>query len=80
MCSVHPLSTHNTHSVKNAEIPHAHTNTNTQTTARQICEGAAGRARRTASVLGVYGQPEDHPFPAACQELRYLKFVTHLLD
>ncbi|KAI8473438.1 MAG: S-adenosyl-L-methionine-dependent methyltransferase [Monoraphidium minutum] len=46
----------------------------------QICEGAVGRARRCASVLGVYGQPEDHPFPAACPELRYLKFVTHGLD
>jgi hypothetical protein len=46
----------------------------------KICDAAVGRARRTASVLGVYGQPEDHPFPAACPELRYLKFVTHALD
>ncbi|KIZ00780.1 putative SAM-dependentmethyltransferase [Monoraphidium neglectum] len=45
-----------------------------------ICDSAVGRARRSAAVLGVYGQPEDHPFPAACQELRYLKFVTHALD
>lgn len=47
---------------------------------QQICEGAVGRARRSATVLGVHGQPEDHPFPAVCQELRYLKFVTHMLD
>jgi len=39
-----------------------------------------GRARRNATVLGMYGQPEDHPFPAACPELQYLKFVTHMLD
>jgi 23S rRNA (cytosine1962-C5)-methyltransferase len=48
--------------------------------AAQICEAATARARRTAAVLGVHGQPEDHPFPAACPELRYLKFVAHALD
>jgi 23S rRNA G2069 N7-methylase RlmK/C1962 C5-methylase RlmI len=45
-----------------------------------ICDNAIARARRTATVLGVHGQPADHPYPAACPELRYLKFVTHLLD
>lgn len=39
-----------------------------------------GRARRPGSVLGVYGQPEDHPFPAAAEELRYLKFILYRLD
>jgi len=46
----------------------------------QVCLTAVGRARRTATVLGVHGQPADHPYPAACPELRYLKFITHLLD
>jgi 23S rRNA (cytosine1962-C5)-methyltransferase len=41
----------------------------------EICEGAVSKAKRRATVLGIYGQPEDHPFPLACQELRYLKFV-----
>jgi 23S rRNA (cytosine1962-C5)-methyltransferase len=42
----------------------------------EICQGAASKARRRATVLGIYGQPEDHPFPLVCEELRYLKFVT----
>lgn len=46
----------------------------------EICAESVSRAKRRATVLGVYGQPEDHPFPIACQELRYLKFVTLLLD
>lgn len=41
----------------------------------EICESAVSKARRRASVLGMYGQPEDHPFPLACSELQYLKFV-----
>lgn len=39
-----------------------------------ICQTACSRARRRARVLGVYGQPEDHPFPLVCSELQYLKF------
>jgi 23S rRNA (cytosine1962-C5)-methyltransferase len=39
-----------------------------------ICQAACSRARRRARVLGVYGQPEDHPFPLVCPELQYLKF------
>lgn len=31
-------------------------------------------------VLGVAGQPEDHPYPAACEELRYLKFAMYRLE
>lgn len=45
-----------------------------------ICDTAIAKARRSAAVLGVYGQPADHPYPAACPELRYLKFVVHQLD
>lgn len=45
-----------------------------------ICRTALGRARRMGAVLGVAGQPADHPYPVACPELSYLKFVTHRLD
>ena len=31
-------------------------------------------------VLGVAGQPEDHAYPTACEELRYLKFATFRLE
>lgn len=40
-----------------------------------ICEEAVSKARRRATILGIYGQPEDHPFPLVCRELQYLKFV-----
>jgi len=46
----------------------------------QICEQSISKARRRGTVLGIYGQPEDHPFPLACQELRYLKFVLIRID
>jgi 23S rRNA (cytosine1962-C5)-methyltransferase len=45
-----------------------------------ICDAAVQRARRTATVIGVKGQPADHPYPAPCTELRYLKFIAHMLD
>ena len=45
-----------------------------------VCELALGRARRKGAVLEVLGQPADHPFPLACQELRYLKFALFQLD
>ena len=41
----------------------------------ELVEAAVSKARRRAVVLGVYGQPADHPFPLACRELQYLKFV-----
>ena len=41
----------------------------------EICVQAISQARRRATVHGTYGQPPDHPFPLACPELRYLKFV-----
>lgn len=41
----------------------------------ELCEKALSSARRQGIVLVVNGQPHDHPFPMACQELRYLKFI-----
>lgn len=40
-----------------------------------IVERAISKARARGTVLAVLGQPKDHPFPLACQELRYLKFM-----
>ena len=40
----------------------------------EICQAASSKARRRAQVIGIYGQPEDHPFPLVCSELQYLKF------
>ena len=45
-----------------------------------ICEEAVSKAKRRATVLGIYGQPEDHPFPLACAELQYLKFVLLCIE
>ena len=42
----------------------------------ELIEAAVSKARRRAVVLGVYGQPADHPFPLACTELQYLKFIV----
>ncbi len=39
------------------------------------CEAGIGTARRRATVLGIHGQPFDHPTPLAMPEFRYLKFV-----
>ncbi len=41
----------------------------------EIGKSALSKVRRRATVLGIYGQPADHPFPFACNELQYLKFV-----
>lgn len=40
-----------------------------------IVSEALSRARRRGKVLLVKGQPEDHPFPMALTEMRYLKFL-----
>jgi 23S rRNA (cytosine1962-C5)-methyltransferase len=40
-----------------------------------LVQAAVSKARRRATVLGVFGQPADHPFPLACRELQYLKFL-----
>jgi len=41
----------------------------------EIVTEALSRARRRGKVLLIKGQPEDHPYPLALQEMRYLKFV-----
>jgi 23S rRNA (cytosine1962-C5)-methyltransferase len=41
----------------------------------ELTEVAMSRAKRRATVLGVHGQPADHPFPLVCRELQYLKFI-----
>jgi 23S rRNA (cytosine1962-C5)-methyltransferase len=41
----------------------------------ELIELATSKARRRATVLGVYGQPADHLFPLVCRELQYLKFL-----
>lgn len=40
-----------------------------------ILMSAMSQARRRARVTTITGQPIDHPWPLACPELRYLKFV-----
>lgn len=41
----------------------------------EIIQEALSKARRRGKILLVKGQPEDHPFPYALPEMRYLKFV-----
>ncbi len=41
----------------------------------EIVQEALSKSRRRGKVLLIKGQPEDHPFPFALQEMRYLKFV-----
>ncbi|HEX8324181.1 MAG TPA: class I SAM-dependent rRNA methyltransferase [Tepidisphaeraceae bacterium] len=41
----------------------------------ELTEAAVSKARRRATILGVHGQPADHPFPLVCRELQYLKFI-----
>jgi 23S rRNA (cytosine1962-C5)-methyltransferase len=40
-----------------------------------LCEEGIAKARRRATVLGIYGQPADHPSPLVFSEFRYLKFL-----
>jgi len=46
----------------------------------EIIEESLSLARRNGRILRVTGQGPDHPFPHACHELRYLKFVHLALD
>lgn len=46
----------------------------------EIIQEAVSQQRRKATLLGVFGQPPDHPAPLAMEELRYLKFVPFRLD
>jgi len=41
----------------------------------EIVQEALSKSKRRGKVLLIKGQPEDHPFPFALQEMRYLKFV-----
>lgn len=41
----------------------------------EIVQAALSKAHRRGKVLLIKGQPEDHPFPFALQDMRYLKFV-----
>lgn len=40
-----------------------------------IVQEALSKSRKRGKVLLIKGQPEDHPFPFALPEMRYLKFV-----
>jgi 23S rRNA (cytosine1962-C5)-methyltransferase len=41
----------------------------------EIVQEALSKSRRRGKVVLIKGQPEDHPFPFALPEMRYLKFV-----
>ncbi len=41
----------------------------------EIVQEALSKARKRGKVVLIKGQPEDHPFPLALPEMRYLKFV-----
>lgn len=41
----------------------------------ELVQEALSKTKRRGKVLLVKGQPEDHPFPMALPEMRYLKFV-----
>lgn len=45
-----------------------------------LCEEGISEARRRATVLGISGQPADHPTPLVLPEFRYLKFVLLRID
>lgn len=46
----------------------------------KVIAEAMSLSRRRGQVVRVAGQGPDHPFPHACPELRYLKFVHLALD
>ncbi len=46
----------------------------------EICQEAFSRARAKATLVYLGGQPVDHPYPLAMEELRYLKFALFRLD
>ena len=45
-----------------------------------ICQEAFSKARKKATLVYIGGQPVDHPYPLAMEELRYLKFALFRLD
>jgi 23S rRNA (cytosine1962-C5)-methyltransferase len=46
----------------------------------QLIGESISAARRKGNILGIYGQPPDHPTPLAMPELRYLKFNLIQMD
>lgn len=46
----------------------------------EICKEAFSRARKKGTLVYQGGQPVDHPYPMAMEELRYLKFALFRLD
>lgn len=46
----------------------------------EITNECLSQARRKGQILRVGGQGPDHPFPHACHEFRYLKFIHLILD
>jgi 23S rRNA (cytosine1962-C5)-methyltransferase len=41
----------------------------------ELVQEALSKSKRRGKILLIKGQPEDHPFPIALPEMRYLKFV-----
>ncbi len=46
----------------------------------EVTREALSKARRRGRLLSIRNQPFDHPFPLACGELRYLKFLFLRLE
>ncbi|UOF02557.1 class I SAM-dependent rRNA methyltransferase [Bdellovibrio reynosensis] len=46
----------------------------------EICKEAFSKARKKGTLVYMGGQPVDHPYPLAMEELRYLKFALFRLD
>lgn len=46
----------------------------------EICQEAFSKARKRGTLVYLGGQPVDHPYPMAMEELRYLKFALFRLD
>ena len=45
-----------------------------------VLDEGVSQSRRKATVLGLGGQPADHPYPLVCPELAYLKTALVALD
>ena len=39
-----------------------------------IVQDSLSLSKKRGQVIKILGQPEDHPFPLALKEMRYLKF------
>ncbi len=46
----------------------------------EICREAFSKARKRGTIVYSGGQPFDHPYPLAMEELRYLKFLLFRID